>query len=113
MLYFTIEAGGCETSGDYSRKRLITVRALAARDGWHCRYCRILLFPSDELQRHLIPAPPFQDYWGRWIQSGELPDTIRMATVDHVVPSSMGGGNGMDNLVLACAKCNASKGDDE
>jgi 5-methylcytosine-specific restriction endonuclease McrA len=31
-------------------------------------------------------------------------------TVDHVVPRSRGGGNGADNLVLACQPCNSSKG---
>ena len=31
--------------------------------------------------------------------------------VDHVVPLVKGGSNGPDNLVLACATCNISKGD--
>ena len=31
--------------------------------------------------------------------------------VDHVVPLSQGGGNGPDNIALACAPCNLSKGD--
>jgi 5-methylcytosine-specific restriction endonuclease McrA len=31
--------------------------------------------------------------------------------VDHVIPHSRGGGNGLDNLLAACASCNASKGD--
>lgn len=30
--------------------------------------------------------------------------------VDHVVPLSKGGGNGPDNIVLACPPCNGSKG---
>lgn len=30
--------------------------------------------------------------------------------VDHVVPVCKGGGNTLDNLVAACAKCNLSKG---
>ena len=31
--------------------------------------------------------------------------------VDHVVPLSRGGGDGPDNLVIACAACNLQKGD--
>lgn len=31
--------------------------------------------------------------------------------VDHVVPLSQGGGNGADNIALACPPCNLSKGD--
>lgn len=31
-------------------------------------------------------------------------------TVDHVVPRSKGGANTVDNLVTACAACNAGKG---
>jgi len=30
--------------------------------------------------------------------------------VDHVIPIALGGSNGPENLVIACAKCNASKG---
>jgi len=31
-------------------------------------------------------------------------------TIDHVVPRSMGGRDSWDNLVTACQKCNAKKG---
>jgi hypothetical protein len=30
--------------------------------------------------------------------------------IDHVVPVAMGGGNRMENLVLACTPCNTRKG---
>ena len=32
-----------------------------------------------------------------------------MATKDHLMPHSKGGGHGMDNLVLSCGPCNSSK----
>ena len=32
-------------------------------------------------------------------------------TLDHVLPSSRGGSNGMHNLVTACLRCNNMKGD--
>lgn len=31
-------------------------------------------------------------------------------TLEHIVPSSLGGGSGADNLALACARCNQQKG---
>lgn len=33
------------------------------------------------------------------------------ATLDHVVARSKGGNNSIENLVLACNRCNGSKGD--
>jgi len=60
--------------------------ALAQRDGgWVCHYCH---------------APVSRDP-----NDGE-----RLAHRDHKVPKSQGGGNGLDNLVLACAECNMRKG---
>ena len=34
----------------------------------------------------------------------------REATTDHLVPSSLGGSDRPDNLVLACSGCNEAKG---
>lgn len=42
-----------------------------------------------------------------WYCGFKLPVTVH---VDHVVPLSKGGGNGPDNVVLACPPCNGSKG---
>lgn len=41
-----------------------------------------------------------------YCDSGEGPFHL-----DHVVPVSRGGSNSIDNLVVACAACNLSKGD--
>lgn len=35
----------------------------------------------------------------------------RATTVDHLVPVSLGGDDGMDNLIAACGPCNYAKGD--
>lgn len=35
----------------------------------------------------------------------------RIATIDHVLPKSKGGGNKISNIVLACSPCNQLKGD--
>jgi 5-methylcytosine-specific restriction endonuclease McrA len=32
-----------------------------------------------------------------------------MPTIDHQIPTSRGGTDDLDNLVLACARCNARK----
>lgn len=34
------------------------------------------------------------------------------ATLDHVIPLSKGGSNGVDNFVLACEECNAGRKND-
>jgi len=36
--------------------------------------------------------------------------TRQAITVDHVVPLSLGGLDRLDNLTLACARCNSEKG---
>lgn len=59
------------------------IDSIAARDGWLCHYC------------------------GRDV-SGDLPPSLR-ATIDHKVPRSKGGSDAPDNLVIACAHCNAMK----
>lgn len=70
-----------KTAGPSMRWRLL------ARDGPNCRYCGRECFITDEQNR-----------------MDEL-------TVDHVVPRSKGGGNNLDNCVIACRECNAKKGD--
>lgn len=35
---------------------------------------------------------------------------LRMATKDHKLPRSRGGGSAMSNLAAACARCNTAKG---
>lgn len=61
---------------------------LAARDGTECHWCKKIL----------------------QIESGKLPD---FATIDHVIPHSVGGSNSLNNLVLCCASCNSIRSDKE
>jgi 5-methylcytosine-specific restriction endonuclease McrA len=37
-------------------------------------------------------------------------DRFMMATEDHLVPTSKGGGKALDNLILSCTVCNRLKG---
>lgn len=39
------------------------------------------------------------------------PVKYKKMTIDHIVPLSKGGTNGMDNLQLACKRCNLMKSD--
>lgn len=59
------------------------VLRLAERDGWDCTYCGVTLDGCPDR-----PKPH----------------------IDHVIPKSRGGTNSKNNKVLACPKCNTSKG---
>jgi hypothetical protein len=61
---------------------VISLRALADRDGPFCHYCR-----------------------------GEFNPQLGYATRDHVIPRSKGGSDDAENLVLCCGWCNQQKGD--
>lgn len=54
---------------------------VAIRDSFRCQYCGLVL------------------------------DSVKEQTLDHVIPSSRGGKNTWENLVLACVPCNRCKGD--
>lgn len=75
-----------------------TVEKLAARDGWLCHYC----------ERELVMTPKIPA--GEPIPASVVFDPAK-PTIDHVVPQSKGGRDGLYNLVLACRSCNSSKRD--
>jgi 5-methylcytosine-specific restriction endonuclease McrA len=63
------------------RRSAEAVACLIARDGDCCWYCRCVFVPGK-----------------------------RRRTVDHAIPRSLGGSNRLENLRLACGRCNARKG---
>lgn len=63
-------------------KRKTVLIALLIRDGSTCSYCEYNFGNESEM------------------------------TLDHVLPRSLGGGNEIDNLVLACYPCNQAKAAD-
>lgn len=46
-------------------------------------------------------------YCGR--ETNDIPEDNLQATLDHVIPRSLGGQDTLDNTVMACAKCNRSR----
>jgi len=60
--------------------------ALLIRDGNHCHYCGVTMTQSNV--------------------GGFHPTGI---SIDHVIPVKDGGSSDMDNLVLACRRCNLEK----
>jgi hypothetical protein len=69
---------------------------LERRDGKRCHYCGI----------DLVVIPLGASYDGR---EGALL-VPRERTVDHKLPRILGGGDEIENLVLACRRCNSRKG---
>ena len=62
------------------RQRQNKVRRIADRDGARCYWCRAIFLDPN------------------------------LATLDHLIPRSRGGGGHIGNLVLACADCNGRRG---
>lgn len=62
-------------------------QSLIARDGKVCHYC----------------GRPLQDSISGYNEDG--------ISLDHVVPQANGGPDSIDNLVLACRRCNSKKKD--
>lgn len=75
---------------------------IAKRDlgGWMCAYCYRRLPQKVEYR-------PYKNFLGTHMRA-----VIHggMASIDHVVPVSLGGPNHIDNYVLCCRSCNTRKG---
>lgn len=69
--------------------RGVTITSLRKRDGDCCHYCKTkMVFAS--------------------FKKGERPDN--MATLEHIIPVSKGGAHSWRNCVIACWRCNITKG---
>jgi 5-methylcytosine-specific restriction endonuclease McrA len=93
---------------------------LAIRDGrWECAYCTQPLVPVySSYARRWRPARVYD-----WCPGGEHVEMpcwhggtyaavpgYCWPEIEHVVPRARGGSDALDNLVLACFRCNARKG---
>lgn len=90
-----------------SKKRKRLLRRLFKLHNGKCTQCT-----RDVLIAHEALAS------GHWVKS-EYPGMLRyyktmekmsIATIDHIIPSSKGGTDNMDNLTLLCHHCNYVKG---
>jgi len=69
-------------------ERGVTTRSVRKRDGDLCHYCRSAMSFEPAPPRTFVPL---------------------LATLEHVLPLSRGGGHTMANAVLACWQCNVRK----
>ncbi|MCF1502934.1 HNH endonuclease [Afifella sp. H1R] len=78
--------------------------ALSEAQNHRCAYCgtRMVLRGIDKKPKRRAPGMSWRETRANWL--------LRVATKDHVVPRSMGGGNDRDNLVAACVWCNKYRG---
>lgn len=84
--------------GSISSEKKEEIRArLYKRDGWQCHYCQIPFVVFEELT---------PDVMGCY----RIPQDKAVACVDHILSQSLGGTNALENLVLACSRCNSLKG---
>jgi 5-methylcytosine-specific restriction endonuclease McrA len=67
-------------------------RVVWQRDQWKCRYCGL------DMKGDMITV--------------KLRKPQSRITVDHVIPTSKGGSNELENLVTCCQLCNTKKKDD-
>lgn len=79
------------------------------RDGWRCRYCGCRTIPA-KARRSMDKRLPGAIRWDRATNLGcHAGFWILWASVDHVIPRSLGGRNEAENLVTACMVCNFAR----
>ena len=75
----------------------------------HCGKGYYVLLPPRRRSRKR--ELPFRQVWDRDGWQCVFCGSHRELTVDHIIPVSKGGTDGLDNLQTACKSCNSSKGD--
>lgn len=81
---------------------------LEARDGYHCRFCRVPVIPA-EVRTRLKSLYPNAVKWGRRNIEQHAGMQALWLQYDHVVPHARGGTNDLSNVVITCAPCNYGK----
>lgn len=82
-------------SKDHRRREYQTLVALQKTD-WRCYWCSRPLMTKEILGDDLL-------YWCR------EQEVFAVATLEHLVPSCLGGTRQMHNLVAACNSCNSGR----
>lgn len=82
-----------------------TKRALIARDGYHCRFCRIPVIRS-ETRRRIRMAYPVAARWGTRNLDQHSALQCLWLQYDHLLPNQRGGSSDLENLIVTCGPCN-------
>lgn len=89
-----------------ANKRQSMLRRVFARDGGVCQRCGVRTVMIHAVRRgHFGPGWEVFELHGVAVSPGGF--LYGIATVEHVVPRSRGGSDGMSNLLLYCVPCNA------
>lgn len=85
---------------------------LAALEDQHglCFWCRCVLIVLDDAKSS-AGFKSVNHHYATLIAEGKHPETLYIASADHLVPQSMGGWTDRDNIVAACKQCNQDRGD--
>lgn len=78
-------------------------RQIFERDGWHCRCCGVPVVSPQARAR--LSARHNSLRWGKRNAERHAGIFALMASLDHAVPRSRGGGNEPSNLLTACWPC--------
>lgn len=84
-------------------------RDILERDGWHCRFCGMPVIEA-RVREAIRKAYPDALRWSRFNAERHSAFLCMWLQYDHVLPHSRGGGNSLDNVVIACAPCNFARG---
>ncbi len=78
-------------------------RRIFERDGWHCRCCGVPVVSPQARTR--LSARHGALRWGKRNIERHAGVFALMASLDHALPRSRGGGNEQSNLLTACWPC--------
>ena len=81
------------------------IAALITRDGFHCRFCGIAVVRA-EVRTLIHRTYPEALPWGTSNLTQHAGFQALWLQYDHLLPHARGGGNSLDNMIIACAPCN-------
>ena len=79
------------------------------RDGWHCRFCGVRVI-SPQARKAMVALLPDAICWNGPSANFHAAFYAVSATLDHILPHSVGGTNDTSNLVTTCWPCNFGRG---
>ena len=78
---------------------------LHQRDGYHCRFCGILVIRA-EIRRAIQTVYPNALQWGKKNTEQHAAFQAMWLQYDHLLPHARGGDNDVNNIAITCAPCN-------